>query len=285
MATYMEKKPIKRSELRLFCGQTFYTTKKYFKWMVSRKKYTNTKVFDNYENIVFSHRTPLFRKLKDVDMYLQSNKVENLKLALKKLDGIIIMPNEYFSYWKLIGRPTYRKGYKDGVVLCPNGTFKAGVGGGLCQLSNLLYWMTLHTELSVTERYRHSHDVFPDVNRTQPFGSGATCHFNYLDLEFENTSNTPYQLKLYLTDKELIGEWRAVEPCKYKYEVYEKDHSITPGFYGGYIRNNTIFRKVFNMLNDEIGDEYISENHAFMVYQPFLESGEACKEKECSRVV
>lgn len=44
------------------------------------------------------------------------------------------MPGEYFSYWKLIGRPIYIKGNKDGVILCPNGTFKAGVGGRLCLL-------------------------------------------------------------------------------------------------------------------------------------------------------
>ena len=51
-------------------------------------------------------------------------------------------------------------------------------GGGLCQLSNLIYWMTLHTPLTITERYRHSYDVFPDSNRTQPFGSGepASIH-------------------------------------------------------------------------------------------------------------
>ena len=40
------------------------------------------------------------------------------------------------------------------------GSFQTGIGGGLCQLSNLIYWMTLHTPLTVTERYRHSFDVF-----------------------------------------------------------------------------------------------------------------------------
>ena len=206
-------------------------------------------------------------------MYLQRNKVDNLRLAIKKLDGVTIMPGEYFSYWKLIGKPTYRKGYKDGVVLCPNGDFKPGVGGGLCQLSNLIYWITLHTPLAVTERYRHSHDVFPDVNRTQPFGSGATCFFNYLDLEIKNTTNKPYQLKLYLTNEKLVGEWRSIEKCNYRYEIYEKEHSIAPGFYGHYIRNNVIHRKVFNIVGEEINDEYVAENHAFMMYQPYLDNG------------
>lgn len=268
---YIEKKPIERSRMRLVCGQAYYTMRKYLQWILSGKKYCKEINKNNLNNVIFTHKTPLYRKLKDVDMYLQDNKVENLKLAIKKIDGIVIMPGEYFSYWKLIGRTTYRKGYKDGVVLCPNGSFKSGVGGGLCQLSNLIYWMLLHTELTVTERYRHSHDVFPDVNRTQPFGTGATCHYNYLDLEFKNNTNTPYQLRVYMTEKDLVGEFRAIEKSRYKYEVYEKEHSITPGYFGGYIRNNVIYRKVINEYNEEIKDEYIAENHAFMVYAPYLE--------------
>lgn len=37
-----------------------------------------------------------------------------------------------------------------------------GVGGGLCQLANLLYWMSLHTPLEIAERHQHSFDPFPD---------------------------------------------------------------------------------------------------------------------------
>lgn len=42
--------------------------------------------------------------------------------------------------------------------------------------------MALHTPLTVTERHRHGYDVFPDAERTIPFGSGATCFYNYGDL-------------------------------------------------------------------------------------------------------
>lgn len=122
-------------------------------------------------------------------------------------------------------------------MLCADGSFKAGVGGGLCQLSNLIYWMTLHTSLTVTERYRHSHDIFPDSNRTQPFGTGATCAYNFLDLQIYNNTEQEYQLVVYLTDEHLVGEWRSTVPSINKYEVYEKEHSITAGLFGGYIRN------------------------------------------------
>ena len=50
-------------------------------------------------------------------MDLQRNKIVNLRLAAARLDGILLRPGETFSYWKLIGKPTRRKGYLDGMVL------------------------------------------------------------------------------------------------------------------------------------------------------------------------
>jgi len=200
---------------------------------------------------------------------MQKNKIINLKIAIKKLNGIIINPGEVFSYWKLIGKPTKSKGYVEGMVLS-NGKIKPGIGGGLCQLSNLIYWMTLHTPLKVIERYRHSFDYFPDENRSQPFGSGATCSYNYIDLQIINTTDKPYQLHLYLTEDYLFGEWRSSEKINERYEIYQKDHLITHEFWGSYIRHNTIYRRVFNLSNTLIRDEFITENHAIMIYSPFI---------------
>ncbi len=266
---YMEKKQIKRSKARVFLGKIYYSAKRYKQWYFSEKIYTKNIVKEKYPYIIFKHSTPLIRKLHGVDMQLQYNKITNLRLAAQKLNGIVIKTGETFSYWKLIGKTSYKKGYLDGMVLCSDGTFMAGVGGGLCQLSNLIYWMTLHTALTVTERYRHSHDVFPDSNRTQPFGTGATCSYNSLDLQIYNNSSTDYQLMLYLTEEHLVGEWRSSEDSIYKYEVYEKEHSITPGMFGGYIRNNIIYRKIYDNLG-LIKDEYITENHAYMIYNPYI---------------
>lgn len=266
---YFEKKQIKRTKVRLFLGKIYYSFKRYKQWYFSGKIYAIKLTQEKYSYIIFKHSTPLLRKLQDVNMQLQYNKITNLRLAAQKLNGLVIKDGEKFSYWKLIGKPAYKKGYLDGVILCPNGTFKAGVGGGLCQLSNLIYWMTLHTSLTVIERHRHSHDVFPDVNRTQPFGTGATCSYNSLDLQIQNNSGKDYQLIIYLTDESLVGEWRCLEPSITKYEVYEKEHSITPGLFGGYIRNNEIHRKIYDNIG-LIKDEYVTENHAYMTYNPYL---------------
>ncbi|MFA5523396.1 MAG: VanW family protein [Tissierellales bacterium] len=265
-------KPVKRTKARIALGKIYYTYSRYLEWCIGNTKFSKKMETNALPYTVFKHQTPLLRRLKDVDMWLQQNKIVNLRIAVEKLNGIIICPGETFSYWRLIGKPTRKKGYVDGMILS-HGNYKTGIGGGLCQLSNLIYWLTLHTPLKVTERHRHSYDVFPDSNRTQPFGSGATCFYNYLDLRIYNPTKQPYQLNLYLTDENLVGQWNTVEESLYSYEVYEKEHKFTQEYWGGYVRHNLIYRRVFNYNRELINDKYVTENHAIMMYQPFLESG------------
>jgi len=266
------EKPRHRTKIRIFLGKKWYTLLRYAQWYLGGIKYARLFSDEKLDYIAFTHQTPLIRKLKGVELKLQYNKVVNLKIAAERLNGLVIKPGETFSYWRLIGKPTYRKGYLDGLVLNPDGTFGAGAGGGLCQLSNLIYWMTLHTPLTVIERYRHSYDVFPDDNRTQPFGSGATCVYNYKDLQIYNGTGMEFQLMVYLTNEFLVGEWRTRQPLPYRYEVYEKEHFITSTFWGGYIRNNTICRRVYDNDNQLLDDEFVTENHAVMMYHPLLNS-------------
>jgi len=167
------EKPIVRSKLRAKAGMLYYGAARRLLWIKMNSTFARTRSVSALPYLHFEHKTPLLRKLRDVDMQLQYNKITNLKIAAKCIDGILIRPGEVFSYWRLIGNPTARRGFLDGMIL-QNGKFHAGVGGGLCQLSNLIFWSSLHTPLTVTERHRHGYDVFPDSNRTQPFGSGAT---------------------------------------------------------------------------------------------------------------
>ena len=266
-------KPKKRSALRLKAGRTYYTFRRYLSWY-GKRNFAKEKSQRSLEYCCFSHKTPLLRRLKDVDMQYQYNKIVNLKIAALKVDGIIIKPGETFSYWRLIGRPSYKKGYKDGIVL-NSGGFSAAVGGGLCQLSNLIYWMTLHTPLTVEERFRHTFDVFPDSNRTQPFGSGATCVYPYRDLMIRNDTNSLFQLKVWVTEEELCGQWLSSEAPLYSYRVIEKNHSMKSQWWGAYTRHNEIYREKYDSQDVFIVEEYITENHALMMYEPFLESATA----------
>ncbi|WP_342479920.1 VanW family protein [Paenibacillus sp. FSL L8-0340] len=262
-------KPVRRSRLRLFAGKRYFTWKRYWTWFIQRGNKATRHRSEALPYKAAGHSTPLLRRLRNVDMQLQYNKITNLRLAVARLDGLVISPGETFSYWQTIGKLTRRKGYLDGMVLYYGG-FRSGTGGGLCQLSNLIYWMTLHTPLTVTERHRHSYDVFPDEQRTQPFGSGATCAYNYLDLQLQNNTDRTYQLKLHLDDTHLYGEWRCDDKLLYHYEIYEADHVIRLKPWGGYVRSNSIRRRVFTRSGELAGDEAVAENHALMMYSPLL---------------
>lgn len=151
-----------------------------------------------------------------------------------------------------------------------NGKIERGPGGGLCQMSNMIYWMTIHTPLTVTERHRHGYDVFPDARRTQPFASGATVFYPYVDLMVRNDTDATYQLRMRIEGDELLGEWRTDAPPEFRYEVIEKDHSIKSEFWGGYTRHNALWRNVYDTQGEFLREEFIVENDALMMYSPLL---------------
>jgi vancomycin resistance protein VanW len=262
-------KPLQKHPFRRYLGKKYYRLRRWLHWQLNVGKYSKTKNAP-LAHLIFQHQTPLLRTLKDVDMYLQHNKIVNLGLALQHLDGICILPGETFSFWFLVGNPTKSKGYKEGLVL-QNGKIAKGTGGGLCQLGNLIYWMALHTPLKVTERWRHSYDVFPDEKRVLPFGSGATLAYNYIDLQIKNETSETYQLVLKLSETDLMGEIRANNALNIRYEVFEQEHLIRHEPWGGYSRHNRIHRKLFDIHTQiELDEEFVTENHALMMYQPFI---------------
>ncbi|WP_279084449.1 VanW family protein [Gilliamella apis] len=263
-------KPKKRSNLRLKLGKEYFILKRKLDWWRNCHAYS---VIDKNNNTCSyshkKHQSVLLRQLKDVDMYLQYNKITNLRLAIEQLDGSIIKPNQRFSIWQKVGRPSKKRGFLEGLSL-HNGQIGKDIGGGLCQLGNLIYWMVLHSDLTIIERWRHSFDVFPDVNRTIPFACGATLAYNYIDLQLLNKTNTTYRLNLWLDDEYLHGELLANTPLSYRYEIFETDHVIEQQWWGGYTRHNKIWQRKTHLLDNQIEEKLISENHAIMMYTPYL---------------
>jgi vancomycin resistance protein VanW len=222
------------------------------------------KKWDYKKYINVRHQSVLMRKLGDVDMKLQENKVVNLKLAIKELNWLIINPWEVFSFWEIIWKPTYKKWYLDWIVI-NHWWVSRGVWWGLCQLSNLLYWMFLHLDVEILERHRHSYDIFPDSWRVLPFASWATVFYNYIDLKIKNTLDFPIQIKLWTDEKYLKWQILSDFPRKEKYHVYEKYHTFIKN-------NNRYFR--YNIINREkiiswkkIKSENILENFSPVKYE------------------
>lgn len=261
--------PIQRSWLRLRLGKAYYAARRYALWRSPGYRWAKERRRDSLPYLQASHKTPLLRHLRGEDMELQRNKVVNLRLAVEKLDGVLLRPGETLSYWRLIGKPSARRGYLPGMVLFL-GRIGSDVGGGLCQLSNLIFWMTLHTDLTVVERYRHSHDVFPDAHRSQPFGTGATCAYPHRDLMLRNDTQETYQLRLRVGEENLEGAWLATAPPLHRFEIQERDARMDQAAWGGYVRHNAIWRRVFDQEGNFLEDQPLFTNDAIMMYSPLL---------------
>lgn len=265
------EKPLRRSRLRRMLGKEFYILRRKLKWCFSGDRFAGFSDFTKTPYVWMSHHSTLLRKLKDVDMHLQYNKVDNLRIAISRIDGVVIKPGEVFSVWRMVGRPSKRKGYKEGMMI-HNGRVATGIGGGLCQLGNLLYWMALHTPLTIKERWRHSYDVFPDVNRTVPFACGATLAYNYIDLQLKNETDITFKINLWIDDEYLNGTITADSAPTKKYEIRESDQRFELQWWGGYTRHNRITRLTTDIQTGEMSEEFIAENNAIMMYNPMLPS-------------
>ncbi len=138
--------------------------RRYADWYFGKKKYASKHNPEKLPYRIKKHQSVLLKKLGESERQLQINKVVNLQIATAKINGIIVRPGETFSFCKLVGLPTKRKGYLPGMELS-FGEARAGIGGGICQISNLIHWLVIHSPLTVTERYHHSFDPFPDDGR------------------------------------------------------------------------------------------------------------------------
>ena len=237
-------------------------------WLIDGRIYCNIRSKEKLPYRAKKHQSKLLKKLGESDMVLQYNKIENLKIVVSKINGMIIGPGETFSFCKTVGLPTKRKGYKMGMELS-FGEAKPGIGGGICQCSNLLHWLAIHTSLTITERHHHSFDPFPDDGRVLPFASGATVFYNYLDFQLTNNTNWTFQLNLWLTDKLLEGDIRIDKELDFYYHVYEKNHKFfekDSQFY----RTNEIWRTKNTKFKSGalIEEELLYKNVGMVKYKP-----------------
>lgn len=216
--------------------------------------------------VVYRHKSLIRRRLGNVDMQLQNNKAVNLTLAAPKISGILIYPGETFSFWELVGHCTKAKGYLPGLTIS-NGRTGCGIGGGMCQFTNLLHWMILHSPLETIEYHHHNNlDLFPDYGRQIPFGTGTSIMYNYLDYRLYNPAQNVFQLIVSVEEDYLCGELRAEYPLPYTYHIREENPSFTEEN-GVFYRHNQIYRKLVDKATGlVIEDRLLMESHAQVLY-------------------
>ena len=161
----------------------------------------------------------------------------NISLAAQKLDGVVIMPGETFSYNQTVGQRTKAAGFKEATAYS-NGQVVQEVGGGICQVSSTLYNAILYANLEIVERSNHGFKP----SYVKP-GLDATVSWGGPDLKFKNNRNYPVRIKtdtsgkvlrIYIyglkTDNDYTVKLDAqyVSTVYYK-TIYQKDSSLGSG--------------------------------------------------------
>ncbi|HTQ09505.1 MAG TPA: VanW family protein [Fimbriimonadaceae bacterium] len=220
---------------------------------------------DGLDFVLSERRSPL-RRAHVADERLQAGKEHNVALVAAKIDGIVIEPGKTFSFHHAVGRPSRLRGFWDGLEL-HSGVPSHGVGGGACQVSNLLYLLAIEAGLDIVERHRHALDLFPDHGRTAPFGCGATVFYNSADLRFANRLDMPVAIRLKIEAGHLAGQIRSESDPGLKVEIYEVGHRFERQG-DAWWRENRIRRRFIDAAGNVVSDEEVAHNLGRCLYDP-----------------
>ena len=116
------------------------------------------------------------------------NRIHNVQLVSRLIDGHLIRPGETFSFNGTTGERTAEKGFLEAPVII-NGELQNGLGGGVCQVSTTVFNAAYEAGLRITSRTNHALYI-----SHYPLGRDATVNYPDLDLRFVN--DTPHWLLL-----------------------------------------------------------------------------------------
>ncbi len=219
---------------------------RYLKMKFDGNRYASTISERLLPNVVFETSALMVNENSGFDIQFQYNKVHNLKLAAKTMDKLVIAPNETFSFFWLTRYADRHTPYKDGLNFV-NGKIVGSYGGGLCQLSNMLFWMFLHTPMTIIERHGHAVESFPSTTEDLPFGTDATISEGWLDLKVRNGTNHSFQVVILFDGKYMYGKILSQKPVHTNYTVFNSSVS--------YIKRNEIIYQISVVCREEVNQE------------------------------
>lgn len=113
-----------------------------------------------------------------------ADRITNLQLGVRALDGTLVAPGGTFSLNDAIGERTVERGFRPAPVII--GTeYDEEVGGGTSQVATTVFNAAWEAGLRITER--HPHSLY--ISR-YPLGRDATVYWRSLDLEFVNDTKS-----------------------------------------------------------------------------------------------
>ncbi|MEA5441569.1 VanW family protein [Cyanobium gracile] len=136
------------------------------------------------------------------------SKLANITRGAALLDGGLIGINQNWSFWHRVSRPNAANGFLPGRNIV-KGKLVARSGGGLCQLSSMVYHLALLGGLTVLERHPHSLDIYQEDQRFTPLGADATVVWGFKDLRLHNPHPFRVCFGFSVERDRLVGELRS----------------------------------------------------------------------------
>lgn len=182
------------------------TGKRIYKNLISpTRKFTDCGQLINNPVIAFSESDLWNLSDNKENWILTAGKVENLRIAAKKINGLEIKANQVFSFWRHIGNPNLRQGYVVGREI-REGCIVPTIAGGLCQLSNALYDTAVNANFEIVERHKHTKVIQGSLAEKD---RDATVKWNYIDLRFK--SSFDFRIEAELSSDKLIVRFKSKE--------------------------------------------------------------------------
>jgi vancomycin resistance protein YoaR len=112
-------------------------------------------------------------------------RINNIKVAASRLNGVIIAPGQTFSFLAALGPITKANGYQEGLTIQGDATVP-GIGGGVCQVSTTAFRAAFFAGLPIVERHQHTYRVSYYEQDGSPTGFDAAVYSPGVDLKFRN---------------------------------------------------------------------------------------------------
>ncbi len=143
-----------------------------------------------------SSQTKTNKKLEFINSYTtnfdnsKTDRIFNIKLASKKINGTIIGTGETFSFNDTVGAMGAEQGFKKAITFV-NGKEVQDYGGGICQVSTTIFNAVKSLGVEILEQHHHSHEV-PYAKK----GEDASISYGNEDFRFKNTNSYPLQINI-----------------------------------------------------------------------------------------
>ena len=205
-----------------------------------------------------------------------ANRIWNVQLLGRYLDGTIVEAGETFSYNEIMGPRTVERGFREGHMIF-GGVLIPSIGGGVCQTATTIFNAAFEVGLPIRDRRNHSFYI-----SHYPMGRDATVNWGTQDFVFKNDLDHAILIKAYGTTSTFTVSFygtkqgRRVESstsAPTNYTQPELQYAVDPSAPAGSVRTTgaggpgfdvNVHRRVYErgklIREDDFFSRYVPEN-------------------------